>query len=174
MKHKLSILIILISLLNCKLKDAMKQELKTFYIVGIATETTNKDEKSVEDMGKLWGKFYSEKITSKIPNKLSVDVYSVFTNYESDYTGKYTAIIGHKVTDLENIPTGMIGKKIDGGKYKKIIANGTMPDAVVTAWKQIWSKDKELNRRYTADFEVYGIKSQQGDNSEVEIYLGVH
>jgi len=48
-----------------------------------------------------------------------------------------------------------------------------MPDAIVNAWKEIWSMDSELKRRYTADFEVYGKKSQQGDSSEVEIYLAV-
>jgi predicted transcriptional regulator YdeE len=40
-------------------------------------------------------------------------------------------------------------------------------------WKEIWDKDKELNRKYTADFEVCGEKSQNGENSEVEIYIAI-
>lgn len=46
-----------------------------------------------------------------------------------------------------------------------------MPNAVMETWKEIWTKDNELNRKYTADFEVYGEKSQNGENSEVDIYI---
>ena len=46
-----------------------------------------------------------------------------------------------------------------------------MPNAVVTTWVDIWQKDKELDRKYSYDFEVYGEKSQNGENSEVEIFI---
>ena len=49
-----------------------------------------------------------------------------------------------------------------------------MPQAIVDSWKEIWSRDKELKRRYTVDFEVYGPKSQQGDQSEVDIFIAVN
>ncbi len=32
---------------------------------------------------------------------------------------------------------------------------------------------QELTRKYMADFEVYGEKSQNGEHSEVEIYIAV-
>jgi predicted transcriptional regulator YdeE len=48
-----------------------------------------------------------------------------------------------------------------------------MPKAVVETWQEIWSSDKSLNRKYTYDFEVYGEKSQNGLNSEVEIYIAM-
>lgn len=46
-----------------------------------------------------------------------------------------------------------------------------MPNAVVNTWREIWKKDKELDRKYSYDFEVYTEKSQNGENSEVEIYI---
>jgi len=46
-----------------------------------------------------------------------------------------------------------------------------MPTAVIDIWKEIWDNDKELNRKYSADFEVYGQKSQDPENAEVEIYI---
>lgn len=46
-----------------------------------------------------------------------------------------------------------------------------MPNAVVNVWFDIWKRDKELDRKYSYDFEVYGHKSQNGENSEVEIYI---
>ncbi len=147
------------------------QEIPSFKIIGIEVKTTN--EKGAKDIGALWGKFYGENIAGKIPNKESEEIYAIYTDYESDYTGKYTTVIGQKVTTLKSIPEGCIGREFQGGSHKKFMAKGAMPDAVVQAWKEIWDKDKILNRKYTSDFEVYGDKSQNGDNSEVAIYIAV-
>ena len=149
----------------------MEQIVDKFKIIGISIETTNERNKSQRDMGELWERFYARKISSKIPNKESEDIYSIYTDYESNYKGKQTAIIGLKVKSLDEIPNGLIGREFKGGKYIKFIAKGKMPDAVVKSWQEIWNRDEELNRKYTADFEVYGEKSQNGDDSEVEIYI---
>lgn len=147
------------------------KRIENFKIIGIETETSNENGKSAEDLGKLWERFYGENVPSKIPNKESEEIYSIYTDYESDYKGKYKTIIGQKVNSLNNVPNGLIGREFKGGKYLKFIAKGQMPNAVMEKWQEIWAKDKELNRKYTADFEVYGKKSQNGKNSEVEIYI---
>jgi predicted transcriptional regulator YdeE len=72
---------------------------------------------------------------------------------------------------LDNIPEGLIGREFVGENFIKYVAKGEMPKAVVETWQKIWSSDKTLNRKYTYDFEVYGEKSQNGLNSEVEIYI---
>ncbi len=142
-----------------------------FKIIGIETRTTNKGNQSQEDLSKLWNRFYSENIAEKIPNKESLEILSIYTDYKSDYTEDYTTIIGMKVSSLENIPAGLVGREFKNETFEKFIAKGKMPNAVVDTWLEIWKKDKELNRKYTYDFEVYGEKSQNGDNSEVEIYI---
>jgi len=142
-----------------------------FKIIGIAVKTTNKDNQSAQDIGKLWQQFYVENLFDKIPNKLSNDIYSIYTDYKSDFTDEYTTIIGVQVTSLENIPTGLIGRQFPSDNFMKFTAKGLMPKAIVEAWIDIWEKDKELGRKYTYDFEVYGKKSQNGENSEVEIYI---
>ena len=38
------------------------EQIDSFKIIGISTETTKKNEASVKDLGKLWGRFYSENI----------------------------------------------------------------------------------------------------------------
>lgn len=48
-----------------------------------------------------------------------------------------------------------------------------MPDAVVSTWMDIWKRDKELNRSYTYDLEVYGERSQNKENPEVDIFIAV-
>ena len=148
-----------------------KEQIENFKIIGIEIETTNENGKSAEDLGKLWEQFYAENVPSKITNKTNDEIYSIYTDYESDYTGKYSCVIGMKVDSLDQIPNGLIGREFKSGKYHKFIAKGQMPNAVLETWQMIWKNDKELNRKYTADFEVYGNNSQNGENSEVDIYI---
>lgn len=142
-----------------------------FKIIGISTRTTNKDNKSVQDLGKLWGKFYSENILEKVQNKISNEIISIYTDYKSDYTEDYTTIIGIPVSTLDEIPNGLMGREFQPEIFQKFIAKGEMPNAVINTWVDIWQRDEELNRKYTYDFEVYGEKSQNEENSEVEIYI---
>ncbi|MGB5434320.1 MAG: GyrI-like domain-containing protein [Maribacter sp.] len=144
------------------------QEIEPFKIIGIAVQSTNEGGKSAKDMGDLWGRFYSEEIASKIPNKIDETIYAIYTDYESDYTGSYMAIIGLRVNKLNNIPDGMAGRTFEGGTYKKFIAEGEMPKAIVKQWQYIWEQDKKLNRKYTADFEVY-----KQDSEIVEILIAI-
>jgi len=159
--------------LSCKNNGEKMEQLENFKVIGISIETTNENGKSADDLGKLWGQFYSENIPNLINNKEGDEIYSIYTDYESDYTGKYTSIIGLKVNSLDQIPEGLIGREFNGGKYQKFVAKGQMPNAVVKTWKEIWAKDNELSRVYTTDFEVYGQKSQNGEESEVDIYIAI-
>lgn len=147
------------------------EHLEAFKIIGIETETTNQNGKSITDLGKLWEQFYADNIASKIPNIKSDEVFSIYTDYQTDYKGRYKTIIGLKVHSLDTVPNGLIGREFKGGKHQKFVAKGKMPNAVAKKWEEIWAKDNELNRKYTADFEVYGKKSQNGEDSEVEIYI---
>ena len=148
-------------------------KIEPFKLIGIAVRTTNENNKAAYDLGKLWEKFYSEDISGKIPNKESHEIYAIYTDYQTDYTGYYITTIGLKVSSLDEIPEGLIGREFIGGDYQKFVAKGKMPNAVLNTWKEIWSKDDELNRKYTADFEIYGQKSQNGENSEVEVFIAI-
>jgi len=143
-----------------------------FKIIGISTETTNANEQSLKDVEELWGKFWGENISDKIPNKESDEFYAVYTDYESDYTGKYTLIIGFPVTTLDNIPDGFVGREISVGKAKKYISQGKMPEAIIKTWTEIW-QDTQLKRAYRADVTVHGQKYFDGDNAEVETYISI-
>jgi predicted transcriptional regulator YdeE len=144
-----------------------------FKIIGIPIRTTNKDNQSQQDLGKLWGQFYADNVFDKIPNKVSDNILAIYTDYKSDFTDEYTTIIGVPVSTLDEIPNGLIGREFEADNFKKFVAKGEMPNAVVNVWLDIWQKDKELNRKYTYDFEVYGQKSHNGENSEVEIFLSI-
>ena len=169
------LLTIALTLCGCQNKNSerMTQEIEDFMIIGIAIETSNLNGQAEQDLGALWGRFFSKGISALVPHKSTEDIYSLFTDYESDYRGNYTAILGHKVSSLDSIPEGLIGRRFTGGTYTTFKAKGEMPQAIVNTWKEIWSQDEQLQRRYTVDFEVYGAKSQQGKQSEVDIFIAV-
>jgi predicted transcriptional regulator YdeE len=142
-----------------------------FKLIGISVRTTNRNNQSQQDLGKLWEQFFSENIIAIIPNKISDSIFSIYTDYKSDYTDEYTTVIGIPVSTLDEIPKGLIGREFEAEKFQKFLAKGEMPNAVVNTWIDIWQRDKELNRKYTYDYEVYGQKSQNGENSEVDIFI---
>lgn len=146
---------------------------KGFKMIGISTITTNENQQAQQDLGKLWKQFFSGNIFDKIPNKSSRDILSIYTDYKSDYTDEYTTIIGVPVTTLDEIPDGLIGREFQSENFQKFTAKGKMPKAVADTWIDIWQRDKELNRNYSYDFEVYGEKSQNGEQSEVEIFIAM-
>ena len=142
-------------------------------IIGIETRTTNQNGQAVQDIGGLWNRFFSENIIRKISNAVNSNVYAIYTDYESDYTGEYTTLLGLEVSSLDEIPSGLVGREFPKQNSKKFLAKGAMPQAVAEAWQKIWEQDKELNRLYQYDYELYTEKSQQGDLSEVEIFISV-
>lgn len=144
-----------------------------FKIIGISVRTTNQNNQAQEDLGKLWGQFISENIYEKITNKSSSEILAIYTDYKSNYTEDYTTIIGVPVSTLNEIPDGMIGRKFQPENFKKFVAKGEMPKAVVDAWTEIWQQDENLNRKYSCDFELYGENCQKGADSEVEIFVAV-
>ena len=148
------------------------EQVEGFRVIGISVVTTNKNknEKSTKDLKELWRQFFEENRLEQIPNKKDEEIHSIYADYESDYKGEYNSIIGLRANSLGQIHDGLVGREFSDGKYQKFTARGQMPNAVTASWKEIWSRGKELNRKYTADFEVYRQKYQNGKESEVEIY----
>jgi predicted transcriptional regulator YdeE len=144
-----------------------------FKLIGISTRTTNKNNQAATELQKLWGDFFAENILERIPNKQSNEIYAIYTDYKSDFTDEYTTIIGVPVSSLNDIPEGLIGREFEAQNFQTFTAKGKMPDAVVATWMDIWKRDKELNRSYTYDLEIYGERSQDKNNPEVDIYIAV-
>lgn len=144
---------------------------KGFKIIGISTETSNKDGEASAAIGALWGQFISENLLGKIPNQLNSDIVCIYTDYESDYKGKYTCLLGMKVSSLDQIPNGLIGREFPGGHFQSFLAKGGLPEAIVETWQDIWNQDETLDRSYTYDYEVYDDRSRLGEESEVDIYI---
>lgn len=148
------------------------QKIQTFSVIGIAVRTTNENEQAATDIPALWGKFMTEGIATKIPNKSDNSVYCIYTDYEKDHTKPYTTILGCKVEDLTVIPDGMVGKTFETATYEKHVAKGNILQGLVyNAWLKIW--EAGLPRTFTADFEIYGEKAQNPEDAEVDIFIAI-
>lgn len=150
-----------------------KIKIEAFDIIGIKVRTTNENGQSGKDIGPLWERFFKENILMKIPNKISQEIFSIYTNYEGYHTKPYDTIIGCKVSSLENIPEGMVGQHFEEGNYVNVVSKGDMTEGkmIYESWLGIWEMD--LDRIYTADFEIYGEKAQNPNDAEVDIMIAI-
>ncbi len=149
----------------------MQLELEDFEIVGISVRTTNQNRQAENDIGKLWQRFYANDPTAQIENKISEDLYCVYTDYESDYSGAFTTVLGYKVKPGTLPPSGLIRKVILSSFYEVFISEGPLPSTVQETWKTIWNTD--LKRRYTADFDVYGAHSKNPEKATVRTFVSI-
>lgn len=148
------------------------KKVEAFNLIGIAIQTTNEENKSAQDIANLWGKFMSENVLNQIPEKVDDTIYSLYTNYEGDHAKPYTTIIGCKVKSLNNIPEGLVGQHFSGGNYAKTTAKGDLTKGlIVNTWQTIWEED--LDRAYTADFEVFDHRARNPADSEIDFYVAV-
>ena len=149
----------------------MSIEIEEFKVIGISVRTTNQNGQSQNDIGNLWSKFMGQNLIEEIPNKKSEDIYCIYTNYESDFNGLYTTILGCRVNSFDNIPEGFISWTIPKTKYNVYKSTGKLPDSVVKTWTDIGQSD--ISRKYAADFDVYGQKSQNQESAEVNTYVSI-
>ncbi len=149
-----------------------KVQVAPFHLVGLSIRTTNENGQGAIDIGQLWGRFMSEGVLNKIENKIDDTIYSLYTNYEGDYTQPYTVILGCCVHDLSTVPEGLVAKSFKGGTYMKLSAKGDLTKGlIVEQWQHIWRMD--LNRSYTCDFEVFDERAQNPNEAEVDFYIAV-
>ena len=146
-------------------------EVKTpgIFIAGIAVRTTNQNERSQTDIGSLWTKFMTENIATQIESRVSDDIYCVYTDYENDHTGWYTAVLGCQITEPDE-SGGMFTALIPKGSYRVYKPEGKFPDCVADTWRQIWCDCPA--RSYIADYDLYKAGAECFEKTKTEIYVG--
>lgn len=151
--------------------DYHEETLPGCYFIGVELRTSNEPGKAELEIPQHWENFYNEHLFEKIPNKISNDVFGLYTNYVSDMNAPYSLIIGTKVSTLDSVPENMIGIHIPEGKYATIPVSGHFPDSLIKAWQKIWTSD--LDRAYTYDFEVYNKDFHPVTNSDLAVQISL-
>lgn len=123
-------------------------------------------------------KYFKERLAENISDRKNPGTtFCVYTEYESDYRGKYTYFIGEEVNSFEHITKEMQILSILPQKYIKfMIQPGPMPNVIIEAWQYIWNMTQEDMggvRQYHSDFEIYDRVSDQ-QNTIVDIYIGIY
>lgn len=152
----------------------MKHEevhLEGFSVIGISVRTKNKDGQAAKEIAKLWDDFMNETVRDDILNRLSDDIYCVYTDYESDKDGFYTVILGYRVNNTNDLTGEYDYKDIPESKYYKFLSEGEMPESVIATWEHIWQSD--YKRGYFADFEIYTPDSFKNKHAKIPTYLSI-
>lgn len=157
-----------------------KIRLPELYLVGITTQTNNAAEASpaTAKIGPIVQRYFQNNSAETITNRKNPGVtYSIYTDYESDYTGNYTYFIGEEVTTFDSVDKHLKCLTIPAQQYIKFTTKpGPMPHVVINAWQKIWNmSEDELGgkRAYVADFEIYDHRAQDPNNAIVDIYIGI-
>lgn len=137
--------------------------------VGISARTNNSAPDMGMKIGALWNDFYGKNIYESINGKTSGKSLCIYTNYESDYTGDYDAVVACEA-DGNAEQSGDLKKFIiPAGKYAKFVVKGDVQKAVMEFWQKLW--EENLDRSYKCDFEEY--QNADMENAEIHIYIGL-
>lgn len=154
------------------MSTTVKELLNGIACRGISTRTTNQAELNLETakISGLWQTFFNTYF-AKLP--IDSGIYGIYHNYQSDVYGEFevTASWKHDDNNLELEGESLESVIIPAGKYLVFSEQGTLPEAVITAWQNIWAYFNDSNcqytRRYDVDFEHYV------NESLVDVYIGI-
>ncbi|MEM9189887.1 MAG: effector binding domain-containing protein [Myxococcota bacterium] len=128
-------------------------------VVGVAVSTHASN--APTDIGGLWQR-------AGAGGHLAMDGspnYSVYFDYESDYTGGYRVLVGRQ-SDAP-LKDGEEEIVIPSGTYLRLQDEGPVPDTTVKLWTQVYETLEE-KRGYGIDFERYVGSPTE---SKVELFL---
>lgn len=139
-------------------------------VAGLKIRTSNSDSNMAGDIGKLWQDFYAKGIYQGINQKVNDKTIGLYTNYESDVSGKYDMMVCCEVESSVDLPEGLDTHIIPAGKYAEFIVTGDVHTAMAEFWTKFWAMD--LNRKYSSDFEEY---QNTGDmsNAVIKVYISL-
>ena len=138
----------------------MNPQLKTFEafaVTGLQTRTKNADEQSplTAKIGPLWQQFFASGLFQPSPD--APRVVGVYDRYESDWNGAFDVTAG--VQAASSALPGMKAVQVQAGEYLVFTSKGVMPQAVISAWMQVWqyfsAPRTDVQRLYATDFEKY-------------------
>lgn len=140
-------------------------------IVGHAVRTTNTRESDTEHamLPALWARAGAPGAFDHVPGRADNQLYAVLTDYDSDYTGAYTQIVGVAVSSLQDLPEGLVAVRVPPARCLTQQARGPMPQALIEAWQNIWRHSEsggDPARAFTTDLEIH-------HNEGADIYLAI-
>ncbi|WP_237163438.1 effector binding domain-containing protein [Paenibacillus sp. BIHB 4019] len=168
------------------MKSILEQQ-EALKLAGIGVRTTNQEEAGPNGrIPALWTQYFQ--LEGAYANQAQAQddfIYGVYTDYETDASGAYTAFIGHTY-DLDlAIATETAGASAAANMQQTVVPSslyrvfetrrGPMPQVVIEAWQEIWAyyETAAEQRAYTGDFERYDKNDFQDGEAVVRIYIAI-
>lgn len=127
-----------------------------------------------KDIPTFWQRFMGE-FLPRLPRRADDKaLYAVYCDYESDFRGEYTMVLGVAGVENATLPPDVRRVRIVPGKYERFVAEGDPAIVVSQTWIHIngeWEQRGE--RRYLTDFERYAPESMSGGKVKVEVFVGL-
>lgn len=144
---------------------------KSLTVIGKEIRTSNDQLQCATDIPRHWDNCLSHHYLSNIPNKLSDDIYALYTNFQysgHSSDGTYSYVLGCSVSSDSPVPNGYTKHVIPTSEYQVFVCRNGPPESVVNEkWKEIWTHTFQKKRTFYLEFEKYS------DNQSVSIFIGV-
>jgi predicted transcriptional regulator YdeE len=149
-----------------------------FTVIGISARTSNARETTDSAViPKQWARFMQENLLAQIPNRTDSSIVVVYSNYASDRNGEYSYLIGARSRTTEELPAGMVARRIGSGRYAIFTSDkGPVAKVVPDLWRKIWAVPKSApggDRAYQTDYEVYDERAADPQNAQVDVHVGI-
>ena len=151
-------------------------------IVGLSTRTnlTTELNPQTAKIGLTIQQYVQRSVANSLKNRSEPGTtLCIYSDYESDWSGDYTYVIGEAVTACDNTDNTLYQLSIPAQKYVKFTNTepGPMPAVCIAMWQKIWHMTPEElggTRAYLADFELYDHRSYDLSRVILDIYIGIH
>ncbi len=137
------------------------------HVIGIELRTTNRE--AAQTIPPFWQRFAGEGLPARLPERLSDDVYAVYTHFEHaglNNDGCYSLVIGLAMPASAGTPPGLVRATIPAGPEAVFSVEAGRPDRVAEGWQVVWQR-ADLPKTFIADHERY-----QADGG-ISIHVGL-
>lgn len=131
-----------------------------FFVAGYEVRTSLALEQNPQTarIPPLWSKVESGALESLLPKRLAKGKpFVVYYHHESPQ-GPFSVLLGYQVMGQDDLPPGLSGLNVPGGRYLMFTVPGSRPESVRQAWQQIrayFEQPGRAQRAYSFDYEVY-------------------
>lgn len=142
-------------------------------IVGISVRTSLAE--ASKDIPATWERFFREGVLETLPRDPGdAALYAVYTDYESDFAGPYTMVLGVAVPEDAKVPAGRRRVTLPAGPYATFALEGDPSRIVWGAWQHVnGSWPERALRRYVADFERYPLETAGRAHVSLTLSVGL-
>jgi predicted transcriptional regulator YdeE len=120
-------------------------------VMGIHTRASNAE---LNKIGDLWRRFHAMGDHTIVEARRNDRHVCVYCEYEGDQTQPYTVVIGCEVAEGTPEVEGLKAVRVEPGRFAVYRRPYERPNPVFATWEEIWVTP--LDRRYQADYDVYG------------------